>query len=231
MATVAVPVGIAYAELAGFPPQVGLYSSLLPLIAYAIFGSSRQLIVGPDAATCAVIAAAITLSLAGIWEPTLSLSAMLALLTGLICIAASFLRLGALADFLEAHPGWLPQRGGAVDHSRASGQDLRLHRVRDRLSSAHSRDRLEARRDPRPHVRRCRWHICRDGNRGRLAPTLPSALVGMALAGAAVPLFGLADAGVKQSGQSRGGCQRSLFPRSTRRTFRRCWRRQPVSRW
>ena len=52
---VAVPVGIAYAGLAGFRREVGLYSSLLPLVAYAIFGSSRQLIVGPDAATCAVI--------------------------------------------------------------------------------------------------------------------------------------------------------------------------------
>ena len=56
---VALPVGIAYAGLAGFRPEVGLYSSLLPLVAYAIFGSSRQLIVGPDAATCAVIAAAV----------------------------------------------------------------------------------------------------------------------------------------------------------------------------
>ena len=62
---VALPVGIAYAELAGFPPEVGLYSSILPLVAYAIFGTSRQLIVGPDAATCAVIAAALTPLAAG----------------------------------------------------------------------------------------------------------------------------------------------------------------------
>ena len=44
---VALPVGIAYAELAGFRPEVGFYSSILPLVAYAIFGTSRQLIVGP----------------------------------------------------------------------------------------------------------------------------------------------------------------------------------------
>lgn len=62
---VAVPVGIAYAGLAGFRPEIGLYSSLLPLLAYAIFGSSRQLIVGPDAATCAVIAAAVAPLAAG----------------------------------------------------------------------------------------------------------------------------------------------------------------------
>src|SRR6476660_8845481 len=74
---VALPVGIAYAGLAGFRPEVGLYSSLLPLVAYAIFGSSRQLIVGPDAATCAVIAAAVAPLAAGDEATYASLSEML----------------------------------------------------------------------------------------------------------------------------------------------------------
>ena len=60
VAAVALPVGVAYAQLAGFRPEVGLYSSILPLVAYALFGTSRQLIVGPDAATCAIVAAAVT---------------------------------------------------------------------------------------------------------------------------------------------------------------------------
>ena len=51
VAAVALPVAVAYAELAGFSPVVGLYSSILPLVAYAVFGTSRQLIVNPDAAT------------------------------------------------------------------------------------------------------------------------------------------------------------------------------------
>src|SRR5438046_455693 len=59
VAAVALPVGVAYAQLAGFKPEVGLYASVLPLIAYALFGTSRQLIVGPDAATCALVAAAV----------------------------------------------------------------------------------------------------------------------------------------------------------------------------
>jgi MFS superfamily sulfate permease-like transporter len=50
VAAVAVPTAIAYAELAGFPPVVGLYASMLPLVVYARFGTSRQLIVNPDAA-------------------------------------------------------------------------------------------------------------------------------------------------------------------------------------
>src|SRR5688572_1673381 len=101
VASVAVPVAIAYAQLAGFRPEVGLYSSILPLVAYAIFGTSRQLIVGPDAATCALVAASVAPLAAGDQATYASLSVILALLTGLLCIAASFLRLGALADFLS----------------------------------------------------------------------------------------------------------------------------------
>jgi high affinity sulfate transporter 1 len=101
VAAVALPVAMAYAELAGFSPVVGLYSSILPLVAYAIFGTSRQLMVNPDAATCAMIAAAITPLAAGNGELYLSLSIALTFFTGLFCIMASFFRLGALADFLS----------------------------------------------------------------------------------------------------------------------------------
>ena len=101
VAAVALPVGVAYAELAGFNPVVGLYSSILPLVAYAIFGTSRQLIMGPDSATCALVAAAVAPLASGDQSLYLSLSIALAFLAGLICIGASFLRLGALADFLS----------------------------------------------------------------------------------------------------------------------------------
>jgi high affinity sulfate transporter 1 len=101
VAAVALPVGVAYAQLAGFNPVVGLYSSILPLLAYAIFGTSRQLIIGPDAATCALIAAAVTPLASGNQDLYLSLSIALAFLAGVLCIGASFLRLGALADFLS----------------------------------------------------------------------------------------------------------------------------------
>jgi high affinity sulfate transporter 1 len=101
VAAVALPVGVAYAQLAGFNPAVGLYSSILPLLAYAIFGTSRQLIIGPDAATCALVAAAVAPLASG--DPALyaSLSVTLAFLAGLLCIGASILKLGALVDFLS----------------------------------------------------------------------------------------------------------------------------------
>ncbi|HWR80440.1 MAG TPA: SulP family inorganic anion transporter [Pseudomonas sp.] len=101
VAAVALPVGVAYAQLAGFSPEVGLYSSILPLLAYFLFGSSRQLIVGPDAATCALIAVTVAPLAAGDAQAYITLSAVLALLAGVFCIAASFLKLGVLADFLS----------------------------------------------------------------------------------------------------------------------------------
>lgn len=101
VAAVALPVGVAYAQLAGFSPVVGLYASILPLLAYALFGTSRQLIVGPDAATCALVASTVAPLAGGDETLYLSLSVTLAALTGLFCIGASFLRLGALADFLS----------------------------------------------------------------------------------------------------------------------------------
>ena len=65
VAAIQIPTAIAYAQLAGFRPEVGLYASMLPLAAYALLGSSRQLIVGPDAATCAIIASVLVPIAAG----------------------------------------------------------------------------------------------------------------------------------------------------------------------
>jgi high affinity sulfate transporter 1 len=99
VAAVAVPTAIAYAQLIGFEPIVGLYAAIIPLVVYAMFGTSRQLIVNPDAATCAIFAATVV-PLAGDSGSLRSLSMTLAVLTGLVCIAAGIFRLGFLADFL-----------------------------------------------------------------------------------------------------------------------------------
>lgn len=100
VAAVAVPIAIAYSQLAGVPPVHGLYASILPLVAYAIFGTSRQLIMAPDAATCAIVAA-VVIPLAGS-DPTryISLTMTLAMIAGLFCIMAGVLRLGFLTNFL-----------------------------------------------------------------------------------------------------------------------------------
>ena len=101
VAAVALPIGIAYAQLAGFPPVVGIYSAILPPVAYAIFGSSRQLIVNPDAAACAIVAATVAPLAAGDPSRYLDLSITLTLLTGVLCIAGGIAGFGVIADFLS----------------------------------------------------------------------------------------------------------------------------------
>ncbi|AKA37184.1 SulP family inorganic anion transporter [Yersinia ruckeri] len=101
VAAVALPIAIAYAELTGVSAAVGLYSCILPMIAYAFFGSSRQLIVGPDAATCAVIAAVVAPLAMGNKEVHWQLTIMMTLMMGSWCLVASRFKLGALADLLS----------------------------------------------------------------------------------------------------------------------------------
>jgi high affinity sulfate transporter 1 len=92
---------MAYAEVAGLPPVVGLYALLLPSIAYALFGSSRQVIVGPEGALATLVAAAVLPLAAEGSEASATLAAMLALMVGGIFLLARALRLGWIADYLS----------------------------------------------------------------------------------------------------------------------------------
>jgi SulP family sulfate permease len=96
-----VPSCLAYGELAGFEPVIGLYAALVAMIAYALFGSSRQLIVGPDA-TIAILVAIIVAPLA-LGDPTryAALAAALTILIGLICLFGGYFKFGFVADFLS----------------------------------------------------------------------------------------------------------------------------------
>ena len=100
LGAVMVPVGLAYGELAGLP-LAGLYGSMLPLIAYALFGSSRLLIVGPDTAMAAIVAVAVAPLALGDGGRLALLSAGLGVMTGVLCLLAGLLRLGFVANFLS----------------------------------------------------------------------------------------------------------------------------------
>jgi len=96
-----VPSCLAYGELAGFEPVIGLYAALVAMIAYALFGSSRQLIVGPDA-TIAILIALIVAPLAlGDSARYAALAAALTILIGLTCLIGGYFKLGFVADFLS----------------------------------------------------------------------------------------------------------------------------------
>jgi SulP family sulfate permease len=98
-----IPQSLAYALLAGLPPEMGLYASILPLVAYAIFGTSRSLAVGPVAVVSLMTAAAIgNLGLTNQTEIILA-AGTLAFLSGLLLLAMGVFRLGFLANFLS-HP-------------------------------------------------------------------------------------------------------------------------------
>src|SRR3954452_21635877 len=98
-----VPQGMAYAELAGLPPITGLYTSILCLVGYAIFGPSRILVLGPDSSLGPMIAATILPLIGAKGDPAraIALASMLALLVGAITVLAGVFRLGFVADLLS----------------------------------------------------------------------------------------------------------------------------------
>jgi len=98
---VAVPASLGMASLAGVSPVVGIYATLLPLAVYALFGSSRQTIVGPEGALSALTAATLAPLAAAQSARYLQLAALLALMIGVVLLASSLLGLGFMADFLS----------------------------------------------------------------------------------------------------------------------------------
>ena len=123
VAALAIPSAMAYAELAGLPAVAGLYALLLPTVAYAFLGSSRQLIVGPEGSLSALVAAAV-LALATAGSPeALELAGAMALLVAACFLITRLLRLGWLAEPPAAT--WVPSRSpsrvtAVSDASRAS---------------------------------------------------------------------------------------------------------------
>src|SRR5947208_268516 len=103
LTTLLVPQGMAYAELAGLPAITGLYTSIMCLLGYAVFGPSPVLVLGPDSSLGPMIAAVI-LPIAGAQgdpERAVALASMLGLLVGAIEVAAGVARLGFIADLLS----------------------------------------------------------------------------------------------------------------------------------
>ena len=96
-----IPQSLAYAQLAGLPPEVGLYASMAPLILYAIFGTSRALSVGPVAVTSLMTLAAVAPIAAQGTPEFLGAAMALALMMGLILILLGFLKLGFLSNFMS----------------------------------------------------------------------------------------------------------------------------------
>jgi len=103
VALVLVPQSMAYAQLAGLPPYIGLYASFIPVMLAALMGSSRQLATGPVAVVSLMTAAALEPLAGGNMELYLALAAVLAIMVGVFQMMLGLFRLGVLVDFLS-HP-------------------------------------------------------------------------------------------------------------------------------
>jgi high affinity sulfate transporter 1 len=101
LTTMLVPVGIAYAVASGVPGIYGLYATIVPLLAYALFGPSRILVLGPDSSLAAVILA-VVLPLSG-GDPlrAVALAGMMAIVSGALCVVAGLARLGFVTELLS----------------------------------------------------------------------------------------------------------------------------------
>jgi high affinity sulfate transporter 1 len=101
MTTMLVPVGIAYAEASGVPGINGLYATIVPLLAYALFGPSRILVLGPDSALAALILTVVLPLSAGEPQRAVALAGMMAIVSGVVCVAAGLARLGFITELLS----------------------------------------------------------------------------------------------------------------------------------
>lgn len=101
LTAILVPVGMGYAEATGLPAIYGLYATIVPLIAYAIFGPSRILVLGPDSTLAAVVAVLILPMANGSVERVVALAGMLAILSGACSVLIGLARLGLVADLLS----------------------------------------------------------------------------------------------------------------------------------
>ena len=101
LTTMLVPVGIAYAEASGVPGIYGLYATIVPLLAYAVFGPSRILVLGPDSSLAALIFAVVAPLSQGDPARAVALAGMMAVVSGVVCILAGLLKLGFITELLS----------------------------------------------------------------------------------------------------------------------------------
>src|SRR5246127_2482522 len=101
LATMRVPFGIAYAVASGLPGIHGLYATIVPLLVYALFGPSRILVLGPDSALAAVILGVVFPLSGGDPVRAATLAAMMAIVSGTVCILAGIARLGFVTELLS----------------------------------------------------------------------------------------------------------------------------------
>lgn len=201
-----VPQVMAYAEVAGLPPVVGLWAILAPLALYAVLGTSRQLSVGPESTTALMTAVAVAPLAGGDPDRYAALAAVLALLVGALCLVGWAARLGFLADLLSRPVlvGYLAgvavfmivSQLGTVSGVPVDGDSFRseVSSFAANLGQAHGLTVAMS-------VGVLAFLLIG----GRLFPRVPVPLVGVLLASAATAAFSLRERGLQVVGEVPGG--------------------------
>ena len=198
-----VPQVMAYAEVAGLPPQTGLWSCLGSLGVYAVLGSSRQLSVGPESTTALMTAAAVAPLAAGDPARYAALGAGLALIVGVLCLLGGLLRAGALADLLS-RPVLVGYMAG-IAVIMMVGQLGRVSGVPVEGGSPAAQVASFAARLGHAHLPTVALSVVLLSGLlvgQRLRPGWPVPLIGMLLAATVVALFSLDDRGVAVVGSA-----------------------------
>jgi high affinity sulfate transporter 1 len=219
LASLLVPQGMAYAELAGLPAITGLYTSILCLIGYAIFGPSRILVLGPDSALGSMIAATVLPLTAAQGNPELAIAyaSVLALLVGAFILVGARAGLGFVADLLSKPTqigymnglavtilvGQLPKLFGFS--TDANGL---IDEVAAFVNGVAAGDAVAA------AVAIGLFSLVLIVVLGRLLPAVPGVLVAVVLAMVAAAVFGLEDKGVKLVGTLPSGLPPFTLPRA-----------------
>jgi len=217
---VMIPSVIAYAGIMGLPPQYGLYAALVPLLIYPWFGSSRQVIVGPDIAISLLIAGAIGPLALGDPAHAAALAATLALLSGLLLLLGACAKIGAVADFLSK-PVLVGYMTGAAMILIGSQLD-KLFRVKLEHSDFFPRLVELAGKLHQTHGPTLLFGLCLVGLiflLRRFARKVPPALVVVVIATTVSVVFKLPERGVAVVGTFPGGLPRFVFPAVDWREF------------
>ena len=213
LASMNIPQVLGYTRIAGTPVVTGLYTVLLPLVAFAVFGSSRHLVVAADSATAAIFSSSLSAMAPALSEKYMALVGMAALLTAAFLLLARILKLGFLADFLSRTVliGFLTGVGIQVGIAMLGdmfGVAIQSHRT---LVQAWEVLRGLPRFDiPTSALSALVAGSILIGH--RVAPRLPVALIAVVGTIAASAAFGFAEHGIAVIGPVPGGLPTIAFP-------------------
>jgi high affinity sulfate transporter 1 len=216
VAALMIPHGMAYAELAGVPAVTGLYTTITAVLAYALFGPSRVLLLGPDSSLAPLIAAAIALT-ASDGEPAtaIAIAGMLALMTGGLCVLAGLSRLGSIAELLSlpVQLGYL--NGLAIVMVVSQASKLAGFSVSGATPIEQTRDFMTGVADGLVNMSSLILGLAALISilvLSRVSSSIPAVLIVVVGAIVAVRVFGLADDGVAVVGELPSGFPSPVWP-------------------